>query len=100
MDPPAPSGSFPAQIPRVTATLLEAGADPNAREEDGATPLLLAAWFRAPLAVIAALLEAEADPNARQRDGRTSLHYAATYSDNPAIIAALVEAGADPERTR
>ena len=71
---------------------LQAGADPEARDENGWTPLHVAANAD----IVAALLEAGADPKARDKDGDTPLHYAA-YHGQPDAITALLEAGADPK---
>ena len=73
---------------------LQAGADPNARSETGATPLFLAAIFgRAETVTL--LLEAGANPNARDEDGNTPLHFAASRGHVGAMTR-LLEAGADP----
>ena len=101
----------------ATAACLEAGADANARDENGNTPLLLATLNRgggtdgAPAsedpAVVLVLLEAGADVNARNERGGTALLQAAggkvagpgrgrhEYVENPAIVAALLAAGAE-----
>ena len=75
---------------------LAAGADVEARNEDGLTPLHTAARNSNP-AVIEALLEAGADTGARERKAphRMPLHIAAGFNDNPAVIEALIEADAD-----
>ena len=73
---------------------LRAGADPEARNENGATPLFWAAEAGHADA-IAALLEAGADPEARNENGATPLFWAAEAGHADAI-AALLEAGADP----
>ena len=57
-----------AEAPDVTRC-LQAGVDPNARDENGWTPLLAAATFTANPAVIVALLDAGADSNARDENG-------------------------------
>ncbi len=51
------------------ATLLDAGADPNARTEDGFTPLHIAAR-RNKVEAIQALINAGADHNARNKNGQ------------------------------
>ena len=66
----------------MTAALLDAGADPNAREEFGFTPLHQAAAFNVNPAVTTALLDAGADPNARAEDGQTAWDLA---QDNEAL---------------
>ena len=78
----------------VTAC-LEAGADINARHEDGNTPLHFAVGSSGDLAVTAVLLAAGADVHARNQRGATPLHAAARSNHNPAVIAELVRAGAD-----
>ena len=84
-----------ATVESVTACLGD-GADPNARDDDKATPLHWAARFTEDPAVIEALLQAGADPNARDNNRETPLHEAATYNRNPAVIEALLQAGAAP----
>ena len=83
-----------ANLP-VIVTLIEAGADAGARDDNGNTPLYNAASSNANPSVIKALIEGGADPGARNGDGDTPLHEAAANA-NPAVILALLEAGADP----
>ena len=73
---------------------LRAGADPDARDKNGFTPLHAAAW-KSDAAAIAVLIETGADPNARNLFGWTPL-YSAAGNGNAAAIAALLDAGADP----
>ena len=75
-------------------TCLRAGANPEARDEDGDTPLHNAA-YNGHVGAIAALLEAGADLEARDENGATPLHWAAGEG-HAGVIAALLEAGADP----
>lgn len=67
--------------------LLAQGADPNAADEDGDTPLHLA-WHPK---VARLLIENGADPNARTNTEVAPLHWAA----NKYIVEVLVAAGAD-----
>jgi len=61
--------------PRVAVALIEAGADPNGRDDGGDTALMVAADKNWP-EVVRALLARGADPNAAGRDGATPLHNA------------------------
>ena len=66
--------------------LLEAGADPNARDHKGRTALHLMARDRENPDIARALLEAGADPNARDHKGRTALDLMAQFP-NDAVFA-------------
>ncbi|HUU59145.1 MAG TPA: ankyrin repeat domain-containing protein, partial [Phycisphaerae bacterium] len=83
--------------------LIAKGAEVDARDGSGRTPLLAAAglidyWrgkapLRAPLVQL--FIDAGADVNARDERGRTPLHHAAERTD-PAVVKMLLDAGADP----
>lgn len=77
------------------ADCLNAGANVNARDEIGRTPLHFAAESNKNSAVLAVLLGAGANINARSNFGGTSLHSAAFANENPDAITLLVGAGAD-----
>lgn len=77
----------------IIPALVDAGADLEARNEDGLTPLLLAADERADQTV-ALLLKLGADINAQSTAEKyTALHYAAHNSDTD-TLKLLVKAGA------
>ena len=72
---------------------IEAGANVNARDEIGMTPLMQAAWFNQNPEVIKVLLEAGAEINTRTENGMTPLFWAAWLNENPEVIKVLLEAG-------
>lgn len=78
---------------------LAAGADPEAREQEGygATTLMYAASNPDP-AMVNILLAAGADINARDRMGDPALNWASYYGHTDVIVR-LIEAGADPSLT-
>ena len=67
--------------PAIIGVLVGSGAEVNARDERGATPLHWAAGWNTP-AVIRVLLDAGADAAARDEDGITPWYYA---QDNKAL---------------
>ena len=75
--------------------LLDQGANPNARNFEGATPLHRAMDRNRWSDVDRALLKAGSDPNARDNFGATPLHYAAANASSERVDV-LVKAGADP----
>ena len=66
-------------------------------QEDGLTPLHVAAWNNTNSAVVTTLLEAGAALEARTRAGLTPLHVAARRNANPSVVITLLDAGADPK---
>jgi ankyrin repeat protein len=70
--------------------LLDNGADVNARDAEGNTPLILASFYASPECVVL-LLEKGADPNATNKAGVTALIRAATNYEKTCL---LVSAGA------
>lgn len=76
--------------------LLEAGADPNLRNEAGATALL---WAVDDLDKSRLLLKAGADANARTSDGRTPLLAATGRVGSADVVKLLLDHGANPSAT-
>lgn len=90
--------------PKMIRWLLKRGANPDARDEDSAIPLHLAAFFPAPADsferrdvhdALNMLLESTSDMNAVNDAGQTPLHIAALWAERW-VIKALLDAGADP----
>lgn len=79
----------------VARALLQAGADVNAADKDGDTPLHKATRL-GDVELIELLLAAGANVNARTKTGRTALT-AASIWNYPECIVALLAAGADTE---
>jgi len=82
-------------VPMIQYLLSETGAkDINARQENGATPLHLAAIAGDNKELIEILLQLGASVNTADDKGATPLHYAAMWNENPDVMVALVEGGA------
>ena len=79
----------------VTAVkaLLDAGADPNAKNAAGATALM---WAVDDEAKTRLLVERGADVNAKSLDGRTPIALAAARAGSSAVLSILLDKGADP----
>ncbi|HYD19257.1 MAG TPA: ankyrin repeat domain-containing protein, partial [Patescibacteria group bacterium] len=77
---------------KVAGWLIDAGADVNARDQNGLTPLVAAAINRKP-ATVQMLLRNQADPNIATKDGTTALMKAAG-SGCAICVRALLEKGA------
>ncbi|HVJ80487.1 MAG TPA: ankyrin repeat domain-containing protein [Planctomycetia bacterium] len=73
--------------------LLERGADPDARNESGATALM---WAVDDVEKLRLLLKAGAKVNARSDDGRTALLIAAGWVGAGDAVKLLLDHGADP----
>ncbi len=81
--------------PTIVRLLLQAGAGPNAPDDNVRSPLHRGARNRNPT-VVTHLLDASADLNARDNDGYTALHWAAVQSGNGRVAKALLDRVADP----
>jgi ankyrin repeat protein len=73
----------------VAELLVQAGADPNATDKTGMTPLIEAAWDEGAVAV---LIAHGANVNARSSDGETAL----INCVSPSVAEVLLSHGADP----
>ena len=76
--------------------LLEKSADPNARNDRGATALI---WAADNAEKTRLLLARGADVNARSEDGRTALMVAAGLFGSNSVVKQLLDKGADPKVT-
>lgn len=80
----------------VISTLIEKGADVNARDEQGRSVLMLAAMHNPHPSVIFMLIKEGARVNARTSDsGQTALFFAVQYNSNPEVVITLLNNGAD-----
>ena len=82
--------------PSEVINAIKGGADVNAVDRYGVSPIFWAAWLNSNVAVISALLESGANPNVSYGGGKTPLIMAAGDNTNPEIIIALLNSGADP----
>jgi ankyrin repeat protein len=73
--------------------LLERGADPNVRNDSGATALM---WAIADVRKTRLLVDRGADVNVRSNDGRTPLLVAAGRAGSRAVLELLLARGANP----
>ncbi len=78
------------------AARLTGGADPNARDAFGQSPLMYAVGEYANLEVAQVLLAADAQVDALTDAGWTPLMYAARDASSPEVPLLLLNAGADP----
>ena len=84
------------EVPRGGEGVAGCRAAPNARIENGRTPLHTAAGDNKTPEVVKVLLAAGADLEARDVQGATPLHMAAGFSETPEVVKALLDTGADP----
>jgi ankyrin repeat protein len=77
--------------PEVVEMLLNAGADPNAADNDGVTPLMEAVVVRSP-ELVKLLLRRGADVTMADEQGRTALDYARKRKHR--VIVAMLESAA------
>ena len=82
------------QNPEVIETLIDKGANVNAKNKDGSTALTKAAFNPNP-EVIKTLIDEGADVNAKSKSGGTALMSAAIFNQNPEVIKILINAGTD-----
>jgi ankyrin repeat protein len=94
-----PGGSTPLMYAalygdaRSVRLLLENGADPNVKNDVGATALM---WAVEDLEKTRLLIEHGADPNSHSDDGSTPLIIAANWFGSSPILKLLIDHGADP----
>jgi ankyrin repeat protein len=76
--------------------LLKAGADVNATDHSGETPLIVASQDFPHSFILTPLLNAGAHVNAQDKEGRTALSHAVNPLLNIPLVELLMENGADP----
>ena len=82
-------------LPEIIKDLLEKGADIRSTDNDGQTPLHVAARAKAAAAVSVLVNEEDVDVNATDNDGQTPLHVAAEVKDSEVVRRLLKEGKAD-----
>lgn len=82
-------------FPAPGSLLVKKGVDPNAKNRDGKTALILTVDL-ADFLTTEVLLKAKADPNLPDNDGRTALHHAIMAKPDLRILELLLGFGAEP----
>ena len=75
--------------------LIQEGADVNAVDNRGITPLMIAAGYNTNPEIIQILINVGANVNAVGNTDSTPLMWAATWNSNPEVLLVLLENGAD-----
>ena len=88
-------GFFRTATVEDVTSCIQAGADVNARDDAGRSPLHYAAQYSDDPTIVTVLVGAMAEVDGRSDDGETPLHRAAQFNGNPGIIIALADSGAD-----
>ena len=73
--------------------ILRLGADPETRDEEGRSPIHVAAW-QGTEQIVSLLLEYGAFPDSTDNEGRTALQNAA-WQNHEKVVKLLASAGAD-----
>ena len=76
--------------------LINAGADVNASNSSGMTPLMYALQLSLESGFIDSLIKHGADVNKSDNDGHTPLMVMGLYDPKTSIVRSLLKAGADP----
>ena len=87
------SGPFMNEAVRV---LLEAGADPNAKDSRSGISVLMRLSIIGATELVDLALRCGANPNALSNVGKTALTYALSFKNNYEIAMSLLNNGADP----
>ena len=80
---------------KLVSSLIEQGADVNARDTNGDTPLHLASRSAEKMEIVSLLIEGGANINVQDEDGDTPLHDALFLLGNTKLASFLIEKGAD-----
>ncbi len=80
--------------PEEVRTAIEAGAEVEQKNDQGQTPLMIAARYNRNPRVVEILLDRGAIMEARDNKGRTPLYYAAAFNSNERVMRALIWRGA------